>query len=98
MAFWSALGLLLNFITLVVASLNGTQIVSDLKPQLSSGASLYLPTDPSWETETTQRWNTNNPPTYVVSVKPAEECDVKTIVRICCSRGGSRAYAPLHRH
>ncbi|KAK3324866.1 hypothetical protein B0H66DRAFT_472065 [Apodospora peruviana] len=48
---------------------------------LSPGASVYLPSDPEYETQITQRWSTWDEPTYVVAIKPATVADIQFIVK-----------------
>ena len=60
--------------------LTGREIASHFIQTLSSGSQVYLPTDADYSNETIQRWNVFNPPTYIVSVKPALETDVQEVV------------------
>ena len=61
-------------------ALSGQQIENDLQTFLSPEASFYLPSDPNYKMETTQRWTTYSEPSYVISVKPSTEQDVQSIV------------------
>lgn len=49
---------------------------------LSAGSKIFLPSDPNYVNETTQRYTTHDAPTYRASVKPALDTDVQKIVRI----------------
>jgi hypothetical protein len=62
-------------------ALNGTQIAHDLGSALSPQSSIYFPSDGNWLNETTQRYNSWDAPTYVVSVKPALKEDVQKVVK-----------------
>lgn len=63
-------------------AINGTLVAQDFRRILSPGSGIYLPSDANWENETTQRWDLWNPPTYVISVKPALVEDVQKIVSL----------------
>ncbi|TVY94171.1 FAD-linked oxidoreductase [Lachnellula willkommii] len=62
-------------------TLNGTRIAHDLGSILSPKSSIYLPSDLHWANETTQRFNSWDAPTYVVSVKPGLTEDAQKVVR-----------------
>lgn len=67
----------------VTAALDRSSLVAQLKSPslgLSPGTQIFFPSDPLWETETTQRWTVHDAPTYVASIKPALESDVQKIV------------------
>ncbi|KAI1196154.1 FAD binding domain protein [Nemania serpens] len=49
---------------------------------LSSGAEIFLPSDPGYTNATTQRWTVYDEPTYAASIVPATASDVQTIVTI----------------
>lgn len=72
---------LVRLVSLSVA-LNGSQIVHDLGSVLTPESSIYLPTDPNWVKETTQRFDFWQAPTYIVSIKPAVKEDVQKVVRL----------------
>ena len=60
----------------------GDQNISSIfEPGLSPGASIYYPSDPDFATETTQRWSTYSPPSFVATIKPVTDEDIQNIVR-----------------
>jgi hypothetical protein len=61
-------------------ALTGVQIKQDLSLILSTQSTIYLPTDGVFGNGTTQRYNTWNAPTYLVSVQPALAKDVQKVV------------------
>ena len=63
-----------------VYSLTGPAIAAHFRQVLSPKTGVYLPSDPAYASETTQRWNAYGAPSYVVSVKPALDTDVQKIV------------------
>lgn len=65
----------------------GPEIAAYFKTHLSKAADVYLPSESNYSLETTQRWNANRAPSYVVSVKPASNQDVQEIV---CSQTTNR--------
>lgn len=58
----------------------GPEIAAYFKTHLSKAAEVYLPSQGNYTLETTARWNAFSAPTYVISVKPASDRDVQTIV------------------
>lgn len=75
--------LILALIRSTVLANNSSRIVSILRQAgLSSGAQIFLPSDPNYLQETEQRFTIHDEPTYVVSVKPASFLDVQTLVSI----------------
>ncbi|KAF1923394.1 FAD binding domain-containing protein [Didymella exigua CBS 183.55] len=65
----------------LTSAVTQADIQSYLKDHLSSNSEVLLPSDPSYETELTERWNAYKAPTYVVGVKPATVEDVSIIIR-----------------
>jgi hypothetical protein len=62
--------------------LTGPQIAAYLQQNLSPASKIFLPSSPNYTQETTQRWNIYEEPTYIVSVQPALDTDVRKIVRL----------------
>ncbi|RYO92496.1 hypothetical protein DL764_008127 [Monosporascus ibericus] len=50
---------------------------------ISAAVRIFLPSDPSYATEITQRWTTWEAPSQIGTIKPATEKDVATIVKLC---------------
>lgn len=68
------------FIATVFAE-TGPEVASYFRKHLSNASEVYLPSESNYTLETTQRWNAFSPPTYIVSVKPKTDHDVRNIVR-----------------
>ncbi|KAL4909258.1 hypothetical protein BDW74DRAFT_187496 [Aspergillus multicolor] len=49
------------------------------RDSLSSGARIFLPDDPEYTAQITQRWSTYNSPSFIAAIKPATEKDAQTI-------------------
>lgn len=77
-----ALAVGIAYLSCVALALTGQQIAADLQAFLSSGSSVYLPSDPDYAENTTTRWDVYAPPTYVVAVKPALIEDIQKVVSI----------------
>ena len=63
--------------------LNHSSIIPRLKSLaggFSPGTQIFYPSDANWLTETTQRYTVHDAPTYIASIRPAEESDVQKIV------------------
>lgn len=60
--------------------LTGQQIAEDLRSELSAASEVISPSEASYATDFTPRYNIAAPPTYTVAVKPALVTDVQTIV------------------
>lgn len=58
----------------------GQRIAADLRSQLSAASEVVCPSEASYATDFTPRYNIAAPPTYTVAVKPALVADVQTIV------------------
>jgi hypothetical protein len=65
---------------LAVNRVTPADIKQYFEENLSQGSEVYLPEDSGYATEITQRWNTLEPPTYLVAVKPATDTDVLEVV------------------
>ncbi|KAL8704353.1 MAG: hypothetical protein Q9201_002478 [Fulgogasparrea decipioides] len=74
---------ILIFVSLgqISLALTGSQIKYNLSLILSPQAGIYLPSDQFWANETVQRFDAWSAPTYIVSVKPAVEEDVQTLIQ-----------------
>jgi hypothetical protein len=55
-------------------------ITQAFKSGLTRGTQIYLPSQPNYANETTQRWTEYEEPTYVAAIKPANANDVRAIV------------------
>lgn len=62
---------------LKVVAVTGPEVALYLQNSLSKASAIFLPSDSNY---TTQRWNLFMAPAYIVSVKPATDVDVQTIV------------------
>lgn len=62
-------------------ALTGQQIAADLRPSLSSETGFFFPKDANYTSETVQRWNEYDAPSYAVSIKPTTAQDIQSIVR-----------------
>ena len=80
---------LFAFTTLSAPTLEGTtrldtfgkrDVASTLATQLSPGATIVFPQDPTWQ-NVTERWTKYQAPSFRVAVEPVTEADVVTIVR-----------------
>ena len=74
---------ILLFLQAAASPLNQSSIINKLKSLaggLSPGTQIYYPSDANWSTETTQRYTVHDAPTYIASIKPAEESDVQKLV------------------
>jgi hypothetical protein len=58
---------------------NATNINAIFRPVLSSEAQIYLPTGANYDDVAT-RWSTYKEPSYIATIKPATERDVRMIV------------------
>lgn len=76
------------FVTTVFAQ-TGLEVASYFRKHLSSATGVYLPSESNYTLETTNRWNAFSAPTYIVSVKPKTDLDVRKIVRRYASRRGN---------
>ena len=72
----------------------GPEIAAYFRAHLSKAADVYLPSESNYTLETTQRWNANRAPSYAVSVKPASNEDVQTIVGSQSTNQGSFVQHP----
>ena len=81
MSTYKATGFTFLALATSVFSLTGLQIAHDLKSSLSPASTVYFPANNVSVQDITPRWNAYNPPTYLVSVKPALKTDVQKIVR-----------------
>jgi hypothetical protein len=61
---------------------NSTSVASELRSLLSPSSSIFLPSDPDWAQETTQRFDSWNAPTYILSVTPSSKEDIQKVVGI----------------
>lgn len=77
---WTTFSLL--FVVAKVYAQTGAEVAAYFRQHLSKAAAVYLPSENNYTLETTQRWNAFSAPTYVVSVKPANDLDVQKIVRL----------------
>ncbi|ROV92439.1 hypothetical protein VPNG_09576 [Cytospora leucostoma] len=59
-----------------------SNITQTLRSSLSAGTEIFLPSDPDYANETTQRWTVYEEPTYVAAIVPAIASDVQEIVKI----------------
>lgn len=57
-----------------------TNITETLRSRLSPGTEIFLPSDPDYANETTQRWTVYEEPTYAAAIVPAIASDVQEIV------------------
>lgn len=63
--------------------LTGQHIAEDLRSQLSTASEIISPSEASYATDFTPRYNIAASPTYIVAVKPALVTDVQITVRLC---------------
>lgn len=70
----------LSTVIATVIAHTGPEIAAYFKTHLSKAAEVYLPSQSNYTLETTARWNAFSAPTYVISVKPASDQDVQTLV------------------
>lgn len=75
-----ALLVALGHATIFARPLTGQQIAENLRSQLSTASEIISPSEASYATDFTPRYNIAAPPTYIVAVKPALVTDVQTIV------------------
>lgn len=68
-----------------VVAQSGQEIAHYFRDRLSKGSELDLPSNSNYTQEAVQRWNAFSAPSYIVSVKPATEEDIQTIVRLPAS-------------
>ncbi|KAL5333393.1 FAD-binding domain-containing protein [Aspergillus crustosus] len=61
---------------------HGDTVTALFGRHLSPNATIFLPSDPDWETDVTQRWSNWSAPSYFGAIKPATEKDVQNIVKI----------------
>lgn len=61
-------------------AVTGPEVALYLETHLSNASAVFLPSDSNYTQETMQRWNRFSAPTYLVSVKPATDIDVRTAV------------------
>lgn len=66
--------------TVSARPLTGQQIAEDLRSELSEASEVISPSEASYATDFTPRYNIAAPPIYTVAVKPALVTDVQTIV------------------
>jgi len=59
-----------------------TNLTAEFASGLSLGAEIFLPNDPNAANKTTQRYTTWAEPTFLGTIKPATEGDVKYIVSL----------------
>lgn len=57
-----------------------TAITQAFQGNLSAGTKIFLPSDPDYANETTQRWTVYEEPTYAAAIVPATASDVQNIV------------------
>lgn len=81
---WALLAL--GHATVSARPLTGQQIAEDLRSQLSTASEIISPSEASYATDFTPRYNIAAPPTYIVAVKPALVTDIQTTVRLCTSQ------------
>ena len=75
---WCIAGLLLASTS--HAAKTGSEIAAHFARVLSPQTGIFLPNESDYTSETIQRWDSFSAPTYLVSVKPALDTDVQTIV------------------
>lgn len=75
---WALLAL--GHATVFARPLTGQQIADDLRSQLSTASEIISPSEASYATDFTPRYNIAAPPMYTVAVKPAFVTDVQTTV------------------
>ncbi|KAJ5951539.1 FAD-binding type 2 [Penicillium vulpinum] len=73
--------------------------ISTLISTLSSSTKIYYPSDANW-TETVQRWNAWEEPTFSLAIKPASVTDLQTVVKYASkhnipflANGGGHGYS-----
>lgn len=75
-------------------STNDLNFTSILLPGLSSGASILYPAQVDYNTSTVQRATIWDPPTFAVTIKPANEKDIQYVVRALSLRSATLRPGP----